>query len=189
MRIFLWIDYPKRRPIANSRVRMSSLGLDPDNRFSLFQTAVEHFRPQFEVLGWTLGSMGAGASGLDYSLEIVWVTGTDERESLAESFLGMLVIDRDSIAHDVLFVPLAAEPLGIFLDLRVVLESRPFQSRVRVLEPEDELAIVHPRIVMRQDHSAERTDVEDKVRVGSETSLDQRILVSVWKRSQCFRIV
>src|SRR5439155_9456374 len=102
--------------------------------------------------------------------------------------LCMLIVNRDSIAHDVLLVPLTTKPLHILLDLSIIFDNRLFQSGVRIFKAEDEFALVHLRIVMREKHSTKRPDMENKVGIRGKPGYDLGILVRVWKRSQTLSI-
>src|SRR5882672_692413 len=77
MRILRRINNTKRRPVPDSRVRMSQIRLYSQYRLSLSEPTVQHLRPVSQVLLGALGAIWTRSTSVDPDTEILGSTRTD----------------------------------------------------------------------------------------------------------------
>src|SRR5467141_4582202 len=77
MRIRPRINNTKRRPVPDSRVRMSQIRLYSQYRLSLSEPSVQHLRPVSQVLLGALGAIWTCSTSVDLDTEILGSTRTD----------------------------------------------------------------------------------------------------------------
>src|SRR6266705_2837707 len=98
----------------------------------------------------------------------------------------MFIVDWYPVASNVLGIPLAFQPANILSDQIIVLERRLFQPGVSVIEPQEKVSLVHPRIVVGENYRPNRTKMQDKVRIRREPSHNHSVLVRVRQGRQSF---
>src|SRR5207245_11208357 len=81
MRILHWINNTKRRPVPDSRVRMSQIRLYPQYRLTLTESSAQHLLPIRQILLRSLGAIRTRSTSVDVETEIVGSTGADVRVS------------------------------------------------------------------------------------------------------------
>src|SRR5438445_11862702 len=148
MRILHRINNAKRRPVPDRRVRMSQVSLYSKYRLPLSKPSIQHLRPMSQVLLRALRAIWTRSTSVDVDTEIFRSTGADVRVSLFQNLLRMLVVNWNPVASNVLGIPLAFQPANILSDQIIVLERRLFQPGVSVIEPQEKVSLVHPRIVV-----------------------------------------
>ncbi len=76
------------------------------------------------------------------------------------------------------------EPFEVFADSMVKLQPGALHFGVSVFEAQNEFAVVNPRVLVAQQYSSGRTQMQDAVGVRRKTRHNLLILVSVWQRRQ-----
>ena len=120
-----------------------------------------------------------GRIAVDQFSKPFWFAFTNVRGRFREKSLSYFVVDGYSVTLNVLFIPLATEPLQVLSDDVVVSQLSLLEAGVCVFEPNNEFPLVHPSVVMAQNYRPGITYVENEVGVGCDSRYDERILVGV----------
>ena len=110
MRILNGVDDSERWPIAHGRVRMVQVGLNTNHRFALCVVAVQHALPTFQLFGGWKAAAWARFALNSYLPEFVGDASAHISVPVTQEPLGILVVNWQPVALDVLFIDFASEP-------------------------------------------------------------------------------